>query len=703
MRPRAPRRPRAALLSLLVVLTALVAAGAPVAGAAWQKPVAIRSAPLNTAWFLNNCDQEGCPPSDHALGRLKMTGPRSAVGAVTIPEVWVYDTESGDLVTDGRVPDDENTLQYVVRSRIFGVTLRDGAWTLTDTQAFANDDAPWNGLDFDVGVDAGGNGVLVYREFVKTPGHSEGHVMVRETTPGGWGPPIRLDADSTGVADAGEAPQLSVAANGDVSVYFEDWVCPDRPGSYCQATANWMRQRRGGTWLPAQAVNQDARSPSAMATATGGDGTASFFWNRFGGGAASGALELTGRVVGADGKLGPVVAYPAGHGHPRAVAGPGGRALVLVERGNDGDQRTNLAATPFDGGAFGPLATLSTTRGPVDFVALHGSSDAASLLYVEGGWRVGTGPLDSGFLVFDPLRRRVMSRRWAGGAWSAPVPVDGGLAAPAQQSVTGPDDVAAGGGSVIFAAGAPSPDGLRGADRVYAVDVSGAAPTAPVPIDNGPGGWVHAIAVDRWSDGNGAAMFTQLGPDGNVRLYGVENRVAPAVSRRPVFGREKCVDAYSQLAGCATTVLDPVRAVVAPVKVAADGGLVVRGTAVQVVGRPVGARGAAVSLGARGAAARTRKLASGTVSVAVQQTTARRGCRWWVRSRRRFVAGSCREPVFSVTKVRGGRFALALGKVPAGRVTVWARAARGRKVRQQVLELGTSRRVVAVPRARRGR
>ena len=162
------------------------------------------------------------------------------------------------------------------------------------------------------------------------------------------------------------------------------------------------------------------------------------------------------------------------------------------------------------------------------------------------------------------------------------MPVDGGLPALAQQSVTGPDDVAAGGGAVIFAAGAPSPDGLRGADRVYAVDVSGATPTVPVPIDNGPGGWVHAIAVDRWADGNAAAIFTQLGPDGNVRLYGVENRVAPAVSRRPVFGQEKCLDAYSQVAGCATTALDPVRAIVAPVAVAASGALVVRGTAVEV-------------------------------------------------------------------------------------------------------------------------
>ena len=271
-------------------------------------------------------------------------------------------------------------------------------------------------------------------------------------------------------------------------------------------------------------------------------------------------------MLGADGKLGSAVALPAGRGLPRAVGGPGGRALVLVERGNDGDLWTNLASTAFDGSAFGPVETLSTTRGPSDFAVLHGTSDAATLLYVEGGWRRGTGPLDLNILQLDPLKRRLIMRRWAGGAWSAPAPVDGGLPAPAQQSVTGPDDVAAGGGAVIFAAGRPSPDGLRGTDRVYAVDVSGATPSAPVPIDNGPGGWVHAIAVDRWTDGNSAAIFTQLGPDGNVRLYGVENRVTPApgFARRPVFGQEKCVDAYSQLAGCATATLDPVRAAVAP-------------------------------------------------------------------------------------------------------------------------------------------
>lgn len=682
------------------MLTALVAAGAPVAHAAWQKPVAIRAEPLSVAWFLNDCSEAGCPPSDHVLGRLRMTGPRSAVGAITIPEVAVMESETGAIVTDGRLPDGEGLLQYVIRSRIFGVLLHDGVWTLTDLQAFANENAPWYGLDFDVQVDGAGNGVLVYRDVVSTGDHREGHVMVRETDGTTWGTPIRLDADSTGVSDLGEAPQLSVAPNGDVSVYFEDWVCPDRPGSYCKTTANWMRQRRGGTWLPAQAVNQDARSPDAMATATGGDGTASFFWSRFAGGSADNPRELAARVVTSGGVLGPTVASPAANGHPWALGGPGGRALVVASRLNAGDRLSNLAATTFDGAAFGPVTALSTTRGWTDFLALEGSSDAASLVYAEGGWRLGTGPLDAGLLVFDPLRRRVLLRRFSGGAWSAPIPVDGGLAAPAQQSVTGPDDAAAGGGAVIFAAGAPSPDGLRGSDRVYAVDVTGAAPTAPVPIDNGPGGWVHAVAVDRWADGNSAAIFTQLGPDGNVRIYGVENRVAPggAFSRRPVFGRQTCVDAYSQLAGCTTAALDPVRATVAPVAVAADGGLTVRGTAVQVVrGTAAGAR---VSRGAA-AAARTRKLASGTVSVAVQQTTKRRGCRWWVRSRRRFVAGSCREPVFSIARVRGGRFALELGKVPAGKVTVWARAKGGRRMQQQVLKLGTSRRAVTVRRVRR--
>ena len=159
MRPRVPRRPRAAVASLLLMLTALLAAGAPVAHATWQKPVAIRAEPLNVASFLNDCTEAGCAPSDHVLGRLHMTGPRSAVGALTVPELAVMDTESGTLVTDGRLPDDEGILEYVVRSRVFGVLLRDGTWTITDLSAFANDSAPWYGLDFDVGVDGAGNGV----------------------------------------------------------------------------------------------------------------------------------------------------------------------------------------------------------------------------------------------------------------------------------------------------------------------------------------------------------------------------------------------------------------------------------------------------------------------------------------------------------------------------------------------------------------
>jgi hypothetical protein len=637
-----------------------------------------------------------------------MTGPRTAVGAVTIPEVWVRDTRANAWVSDGRLPGrgedselDDNGLEYTVRERIHGVSLRDGRWMLTALDAFANQGAPWEDLDFDLRTDAAGNALLVYRRLTDLGGgRSEAQVLAREylAAAGAWGAPVRLDAPSVGITDGGQAPQLALAPNGDAAVYFEDWVCPDG-AAYCQATANWLRRRVGGAWQPAQVVNQDARSPSDMAAAVGADGTASVFWRPFQSGDANAGLDLAARAVRTDGTLGPVVRSPAASGFPRAVGGPGGSALVTTQRVNAGaDRRYTLAATRFDGGAFGPVTELSTTRYTGDFQALEGTSEAASVLYVEGGWRLGTGPLDSGFLLLDPLKRRLMMRRWAGDAWSAPIPVDGGLPAPAQQSVVGPDDVAAGGGVVIFAAGRPSPDGLRGADRVYAVDASGPAPSAPVAIDNGPGGWVHAVAVDRSADGGAAALFTQLGPDGNVRLYGVENVAASApVSRRPAFGVERCTDAASQIAGCASAALEPVRALPAAPVAARDGALVVRGAAVQVLSAPAVVRSAT----ARGhaAATRTRRLKTGTVSVAVQQTTARRGCRWWNASRRRFAAGSCREPRFTSVKVRDGRFTLRLRGLPAGRVTVLTRAARG-KLRQQVLRLGESRRVVTVRRGR---
>ena len=65
--------------------------------------------------------------------------------------------------------------------------------------------------------------------------------------------------------------------------------------------------------------------------------------------------------------------------------------------------------------------------------------------------------------------------------------------------------------------------------RVYATQLTSGGWTTPELIDNGPGGTVHVVASDLEPGGTGAALFTQLGADGNIRLYGVENIPGPGV------------------------------------------------------------------------------------------------------------------------------------------------------------------------------
>ena len=106
--------------------------------------------------------------------------------------------------------------------------------------------------------------------------------------------------------------------------------------------------------------------------------------------------------------------------------------------------------------------------------------------------------------------------------------------------------------------------------RVYATQLTSGGWTTPELIDNGPGGTVHVVGSDLESGGTGAALFTQLGADGNIRLYGVENIPGPGFTRPPIFGHALCTDASSLVAGCATARSDPISATLAPPKIEAD-------------------------------------------------------------------------------------------------------------------------------------
>ncbi len=665
-----------------VVLALVVAAPA---SAAWQKPVDVGAGALENASFLYDCGALACPPSDHVLGRFRMTGPRSGVGAITLPGLIVVSQESGKVVA-GQVPTETNGLRYEVDSRLYGVTMRDGVWKLTDLNASAYEAPPWEQLSFDLGVDAAGNATLLYVDY-GAGAKGENILMVRQNVGGAWRSPIQLDQPSVGQPgeDLHWAPRLAVSPNGNASVFFEDWVCPNG-ASYCSTVPEWTRQRRGGQWLPPQVVFQEGRPPASTATTVTDDGTATMLWSRYQPGVPvdTAPIQLMGRTLSA-GVLGPAAIGPAGGGGEiHAVASPGGRNLLTVETPTQVSTRHALLASTLAGGVWTAPVTLSTQRGIGDsFIQLTGSADAADLLYLDDPWTASSE--ERGEQVPDLKHRRLLWRRYVSGAWQAPRPVDGGLPSPAPPSVVGPDDVAAGGGTIAFAAGALTPDGLRGADRIYAARIDSGTPTAPQPIDNGTGGWTHTVAVDRWNGANGAALFTQLAPDGNVRLYGVEDLAAGRVARAKPFGRELCTDLIGQIAGCVASSLDLVRASEATPRLAADGALVVSGTAVTVP-RTV-----------RATAAATRVLKRGTVKVAVEQAASRHRCRWWSTARRRFLAGSCRKPRFVKTSVRNGRFRLRLPGMRTGTITVWTAAASARRS-QQVLRLGRSKRTVTLRR-----
>jgi len=206
--------------------------------------------------------------------------------------------------------------------------------------------------------------------------------------------------------------------------------------------------------------------------------------------------------------------------------------------------------------------------------------------------------------------------------------------------------------------------------------------TTPELIDNGPGGTVHVVAGDLEPGGSGAALFTQLGADGNIRLYGVENIPGPGFTRPPIFGQALCTDAASLVAGCVTARLDPVSATLAPPKIGPDTSAILSGSV----------KSAKTPPGTAAAARRTARSAE----IAIQRTSGKR-CSWWSPPRRRFVPRSCYKPLFFAVKVTGSRWKLHTGRLGKGAATVWVRAVSGRRV-QQVFRNGTNKRAVRIKR-----
>ena len=195
---------------------------------------------------------------------------------------------------------------------------------------------------------------------------------------------------------------------------------------------------------------------------------------------------------------------------------------------------------------------------------------------------------------------------------------------------------------------------------------------------------MHVVGADGEVSGTAAALFTQLGPDGNVRLYGVENTSGATFRRPSAFGRVLCTDAAGVVAGCTTAKLDPVRATLAPPKPQPDTSALLSGSII-LARTPV----------ATAAAGRVR-----TAQLAIQRGSGRR-CTWWSAPRKRFLRRSCRKPIFFAVRASGSRWKVRTGRLGAGTTTVWVRAVSGKRV-QQVFRDRTNKRVVRVKRVTRG-
>jgi hypothetical protein len=365
-------------------------------------------------------------------------------------------------------------------------------------------------------------------------------------------------------------------------------------------------------------------------------------------------------------------------GQTRTVAGSGGSALV-VSTGFDG----GLHAQGLTGGAFGAPANVAPGYQPGDgYFALWGTPQSAELVWAQGGFPEDNSPI-------DPSKRRIYSAALGVGGRGAPQAIDGGLSSPAPVSLDLTADIAAGGGQVVFTAGKLTVgEGVEDNEqRVYATQVTSGGWRTPELIDNGSGGTVHVVASDLEPGGTGAALFTQLGADGNIRLYGVENIPGPGFARPRIFGHALCTDASSLVAGCVTARLDPVSATLAPPKIEPDTSSILSGL-VKTAKTPSGTAVAA------------RKTAR-KAEIAIQRTSGKR-CSWWSPPRRRFVRRSCYKPLFFAVKVTGSRWKLHTGRLGKGAATVWVRAVSGRRV-QQVFRNGKNKRAVRIKRTRRSR
>lgn len=290
----------------------------------------------------------------------------------------------------------------------------------------------------------------------------------------------------------------------------------------------------------------------------------------------------------------------------------------------------------------------------------------------------------------NPAQRRVYGASLSSGHWTAPRTIDGGLPNPAPYSLDLTDDIAAAGGTVVFTAGPLTVgEGFEiNNQRVYGVTL-GAGASTPVPIDNGPGGEVHVVAADAEPSGTAAALFTQLGPDGNLRLYGVENLCGPVFLRPSTFGKTLCTDVRGGVAGCVTAQLDPLRATLAPPSIEPNTSALLSGSL--IIKRPP----------SPSVAVAAAKRIGRNVQIALQRTSGRT-CSWWSTSRRRFIRGGCHRPQFFTLRVTGSRWKLKTAKLGAGPVTVWARATSGSRV-QQVFVTGANKRAVKIKAASKRR
>ncbi|HUO74168.1 MAG TPA: hypothetical protein VMU39_25570 [Solirubrobacteraceae bacterium] len=664
----APFRVTFSALVLTLSMTAVTLfAGAGRAQGAWQRPVDVLGRPLDTAAFLYECEQPPCGTESGVNGIFRMVGQRAGVGLITVPTPIVVDVD-GYPAPAGAKPSINNDYRYVDESPLYGVSLSGGRWSVTPLGA-----APWlDSWDLpsaDIAPDGRGGAMVVYQSASgsRTEGPS---VWARQFTGGAWQPPTRLAGPfRPGTGTASHAPRVVALPSGNMVAFYSDSIS----AQYTTTVVRRWDPTQG--WHPYEIAELGPVWPDSLSAATGPDGSITLAYARVlptVGSSQPG--QLAARAVGggsgvgprADGELRPVI------GQTRTVAGSGGSALV-VSTGLD----AGLHAQALNGGAFAAPVNVAPGYLPGDdYFALWGDPQSADLVWAQGGFPE-TGSL-------DPSKRRIYRATLSAGGWGAPQPIDGGLPSPAPVSLDLTADIAAGGGQVVFTAGKLTVgEGFeRNEQRVYATQLTSGGSRTPALIDNGPGGVVHVVVGDREPGGTGAALFTQLGADGNIRLYGVEDIPAGGFVRPPIFGQAHCTDASSAVAGCVTAQLDPVRATLAPPKIAPDTSAILSGL-VKTAQTPSGAAGPA--------RATARKA-----EIAIQRTSGKR-CSWWSPPRRRFVPRSCYKPVFFAVNVTGSRWNVHTGRLGTGPATVWVRGVSGARV-QQVFRDGTNKRAVLVKR-----